>query len=490
MISWMQRHNKYLVWTIWVATITFIGAGFMGWGSYNLSSGASSIAKVGTIEVSQNDLNQAYSSLYARYNEMMDGKMDEAQAQKMGLVQQAFETTLNQARLLNLAKEFEVVISDEVVAQHIATLEAFQENGTFNQKRYNQYLTMRGMKPQIFEENIREEMTYNKTLDMLKVGLFPFEKQVANYIFGLSERIDYKVLTDKDINITVDEKKLKAYWQLHKEMFMIPEHYTLSLLQTPYDKIVVTAPQIEEYYKQNSFNYANAEGKQLTLDEAKEQVIKELQIEGSKKEAQKAYIAFKKGETNATQRVEVVRDDLQFSQEVWKELNGKTSGEILKPKVINEHYTTIRIDAIKPSQIMSFEQAQLQVEQKVKAQEYQNALNNFAEESLKKFDTLDVNRSEYLSLNKPTILPPLSLQESVKLAQQLFTSLEEKGIISLTNTKLVLYKIVDQKNILFDTNETKMIEETFEQIKQQILFKNLLKVLDQHYQVENYKKGS
>ena len=24
MISWMQKHNKYLVWTIWIATIAFI----------------------------------------------------------------------------------------------------------------------------------------------------------------------------------------------------------------------------------------------------------------------------------------------------------------------------------------------------------------------------------------------------------------------------------------------------------------------------------
>ncbi|WP_297524453.1 SurA N-terminal domain-containing protein, partial [Sulfurovum sp.] len=83
MISWMQKHNKYLVWTIWVATIAFIGAGFVGWGSYNFGSKASSIAKVGDIEIKQSQLNMVYSSIYERYNQMMQGKLDEKKAKEL-----------------------------------------------------------------------------------------------------------------------------------------------------------------------------------------------------------------------------------------------------------------------------------------------------------------------------------------------------------------------------------------------------------------------
>ena len=55
MISWMQKNNKYLVWTIWVATFAFIGAGFVGWGSYSFGSKAGNIAKVGEVEIGGND---------------------------------------------------------------------------------------------------------------------------------------------------------------------------------------------------------------------------------------------------------------------------------------------------------------------------------------------------------------------------------------------------------------------------------------------------
>ena len=67
MISWMQKHHKYMVWTIWVAAIGFIGAGSVGWGHLHFGSKASTIAKVGDIEITQQELNQAYSNLYAKY---------------------------------------------------------------------------------------------------------------------------------------------------------------------------------------------------------------------------------------------------------------------------------------------------------------------------------------------------------------------------------------------------------------------------------------
>jgi len=70
MISWMQKHNKYLVVTIWVATIAFIGAGFVGWGTYQYGSKAGTVAEVGSIEISQEKFNFTYQNLYQRYAEI------------------------------------------------------------------------------------------------------------------------------------------------------------------------------------------------------------------------------------------------------------------------------------------------------------------------------------------------------------------------------------------------------------------------------------
>ena len=45
MIAWMQKHNKYLVVTIWIATIAFIGAGFViGLGTIGPGTGIGFVA--------------------------------------------------------------------------------------------------------------------------------------------------------------------------------------------------------------------------------------------------------------------------------------------------------------------------------------------------------------------------------------------------------------------------------------------------------------
>ncbi|MCJ7766283.1 MAG: SurA N-terminal domain-containing protein, partial [Thiovulaceae bacterium] len=59
MITWMQRHRKYLVITIWISTFAFIGAGFVGWGQYSYGDKAGAVAKVGDVSISQRELQQA-----------------------------------------------------------------------------------------------------------------------------------------------------------------------------------------------------------------------------------------------------------------------------------------------------------------------------------------------------------------------------------------------------------------------------------------------
>jgi peptidyl-prolyl cis-trans isomerase D len=132
----MQKHNKYLVWTIWVATIAFIGAGFVGWGSYSFGSKAGNVAKVGTIEIKQSQLNMVYTNLYNQYNEMMQGKLDDKKAKELGLVQQAFSRIEVQAKLLNFAQEAGIVVSDDEVAKKLVSIKVFHQDGHFSKEIY------------------------------------------------------------------------------------------------------------------------------------------------------------------------------------------------------------------------------------------------------------------------------------------------------------------------------------------------------------------
>ena len=90
MLSWMQKHKKYLVVTIWVSTIAFVGAGFVGWGAYDLNSNrATSVAKVGHRNISVQELQQKYveaqqeQAIFIQSKQKQLQSLIEAQCQKI-----------------------------------------------------------------------------------------------------------------------------------------------------------------------------------------------------------------------------------------------------------------------------------------------------------------------------------------------------------------------------------------------------------------------
>ncbi len=488
MISWMQKHNKYLVWTIWVATIAFIGAGFVGWGSYDLGSKAGNVAKVGDIEIKQSKLNMAYSSIYNQYNQMMQGKLDEKTAKEMGLIQQAFATLATQAKLLNFAKETGIIVSDKELADTLEKIPAFQKNGVFNKDIYLAYLKRQRLKAKTFEESLREEITINKTLALLNIDALPLEIESVSAAMNVADKLQYKVLTTNDIDTTIEEEKVKAYWESQKGNYMTPKTYTLSIVWTPSKDTTFTEEELKTFYETNSFNYTDAKGKQLTYEEAKEKASSDLKLKKTKKSAQKSYIAFKKGKLDSSETVTLTIGDKKLTNELWNEIQQKDIGEILKPKVVNDQYATIKIDSIKEPAVMSYEEAKTQVTKDYLVGAKKEALLALAESTLKNINESNATVSDFVTLENVDNLKPLNRQESLQFLQKLFTSNKEKGIISVLD-KVVVYNIVEQKLLSVDENQTDAVKQTVNQMKKRTFESNLIEMLDKKYPTEVYMGG-
>jgi len=488
MISWMQKHNKYLVWTIWIATIAFIGAGFVGWGSYNLGSKAGNVAQVGDIEIKQSRLNTAYSNLYGQYNQMMQGKLDEKKAREMGLIKQAFSTLAVQAKILNFAKDAGIIASDEEVAKRIGEIKGFQKEGIFNREIYDNYLRSQRLKAKDFEETLKEEIIIQKTLALLHTESLPLEEEVIGAAMNVADKIAYKVLTSADVNYTSDDSKVKTFWETQKENYMTKKSYDLSLVWTTSSDTVVSDEEVKEYYNANSFNYTDAAGKQLEFDAAKEKASSDLKLKNTKKSAQKAYIAFKKGELKSSEEITLSLGDLKLSQEIWNELETKSVGDIIKPKIVGSQYVTIKINNVVASKVMTYEEAKdaVTVDYDVKAKK--EALLTLAETTLDTFKESDATVSDFVTLNKRDNLKSLNSQESLQFLQRLFTSNKEKGIISVID-KVVVYNILEQKLLSVDGNDTENVKQTVNDIKKKMFESNLIKMLDSKYPTEVYMEG-
>ncbi len=488
MISWMQKHNRYLVWTIWVATIAFIGAGFVGWGNYKFGSKAGNIAKVGEIEIPQIRFNMTYSNLYNQYNEAYGGNLDEAKAKELGLTQQAFARLETQAKLLNLAKEIGVIVSDEEVAEHLESIPAFQKNGVFNKTIYKGYLQSQRLKANLFEGMLRDELAVSKTLALFEIPPYDFEEEIVGAAINVADKISYKVLTQNDVTLTPKEAEVKAFWEAHKEDFKTPKLYDLSILWTGTDEVNITEDELKNFYETNSFNYTDANGKQLSFEDAKDLAEKDLSLKKSKKTAQKAYIAFKKGEAKSNETITLPEGDRKLSPELWNELQTKAAGDLLKPKIVGNYYATVKINKIVPPRVKRFEEAKAEVTTLYMLQAKKEALATLAEKTLKNFHEVNATQSDYLSFEKNVKLNMLNKQESLQFLQKLFTSNKEKGMISAGN-KIVVYKIGDQKILPLDKEKVEMVKQTTAKIKKRTFESDLIQLLDEKYPTEVYVGG-
>ena len=488
MITWMQRHNRYLVWTIWIATIAFIGAGFVGWGSYKYGSKASAIGKVGSIDIPREKLDFTYRNLYERYNQIYKGKFDEAKAKEMGLLKQAFASLASQAQLLNLAKTYGIVVSDKELADDIASMKGFQEQGVFNKSVYQAYLQNRGLKNSTFEGILRDELTIQKTMNLLESKALPAEDAVVASALSVADKIRYTVLSPDDLNVSISDAEAKKEWEANKGDYLTPDRYQLAIHWTDTQEINVTDKEVQDFYDKNSFNYVGADGKQFPLEKVKPVVVQDLKIKKGKKHALLDYIAVKKGKINAEINTTVPINDPLLSRALWEEIGRSDAGTLLKPKAVGSRYATVKIVQKIAPEPMPFSEAKKRIKQKMRLTKSADMLEKKAQETLTALDSKTLMTSDYLSLGKQTLLPPLSQPESLQFLQKLFTLSGKKGIIRLSN-RVVVYKIIDQKIDNPDANLTQRVQNETNQIKRSVFENALFKKLNTQFPVKAYAKG-
>jgi len=211
MITWMQRHKKWLIITIWISTIAFVGAGFVGWGQYTYGDKAGAVAKVGNIEVTMGDFQKSYSRLYSQYNQMFQGNFDEEKAKTFGLQGQALEQLTQQTLILNLANAYDIIVTDEELLNELKTQEYFFKDGVFNKEIYREALSQNSLNSKEYEADLRKQLIIQKTLKLLPVEASSNEDNIINTLMNIADKIQYKVLTKDEITVEASDDKLKAF---------------------------------------------------------------------------------------------------------------------------------------------------------------------------------------------------------------------------------------------------------------------------------------
>jgi len=488
MITWMQRHKKWLIITIWISTIAFIGAGFVGWGQYSYGNKAGAIAKVGDIEITQGELQKAYSNLYMQYNRMLQGNFDEEKAKQFGLQKQAFEQLKQQALILNLAKSYDLIVTDIELFKFIKQQKAFYKNGVFDKETYKSVLAQNRLTPKEYESALRKELLVQKTLKLLPVKASENETKIMTTLTSIADKINYKVLSPKDVKVTVDEADLKAFWESIKNNFMTEAAYKIIVIkQAPVTKEYTDA-EIEKYYQENKMHFRDAEGKIMPLADAKDAVVAEMNDNATKKAAKYTYLKLKKG----TLPKDVKKESLTISAS-----NNKLGAEALKkvqtlsmtkpyskPIKIDGVYYVIELVKLIPARVMTFEEARAKVLPLYIQEQSKKKLLELANKEVKNFSG---KTTDFITAASVDAFSDLSPAESAEFLQKLFLAKTKQAYITLASGKIVLYNILEQK--LLTNKNTKEGQVVMNKVKSSLFSSGLMKQLQSKFKTEIYVQG-
>ncbi len=488
MITWMQKHHRWLVITIWISTIAFIGAGFFGWGQYNYSSKSGTIANVGSIKITYKQFNQSYNQMFAQYKQVFHGHFDKAQAKAIGLKREVLAKLIDQALVLNLAKNYHITVSNLELYNQLTKEKVFYKNGSFNDATYKALLANNNLTPHTYENGLKRQILIQKVLKLFPNATTPLERETLGAIFNLQNRIKYEILSFKDIKISISQKGLKKFYNQNKQYLLTQPAYSIDYIkQVPLHKLY-TKSQILRYYDIHKMDFKDSDGKIKSLKDANSQIIQALNQKATKIAALKAFIAFKKHRLDKA--IQISHATINSSHNIFnkkildlvKTLN--QAQLYLKPKLINNHFVIIKLNKKIPAKPMLFTQARPIILKQYVLHLKNKALLKLAQASYE--NIINATITPYINIKDISKIKDLSKQNASKFLSQLFQSSHKHGYIVLQNNKIVLYNILEQR--LLNKKQINIASDIYD-LKQQLLNPNIIRILSKHFKTKIYLKG-
>jgi peptidyl-prolyl cis-trans isomerase D len=265
MLDAIRKHTTGWMAKVILALITVPFALF-GIDSYLNQAGSNvAVAKVNGDKISVQEYSNAIENVRNRMQ--AEGKVDTALLDSPQLKQSVLDGLITR-RLVNAEiHNANFKISDEQLSQHILGMPEFQENGKFSEEIYQKTLAQNKMTASKFENDRRSELLTQQARDGL-AALVSIPKGVAEQTLQFAhqqrEVSAAEIKTAQFISqVKVTPEQVKAYYDLHKDKFVVPEQVKLEFAMLSAASYVaqmkVSDAEVKEFYDANSAKFQSDE---------------------------------------------------------------------------------------------------------------------------------------------------------------------------------------------------------------------------------------
>ncbi len=265
MLDAIRKHTTGWLAKLILALITVPFALF-GIDSYLNQAGRDvAVAKVNGDKISIQEYSNAIENVRNRMQ--ADGKVDAALLDSPQLKQSVLDGLITR-RLVNAEiRKANFKISDEQLSQHILGMPEFQENGKFSEDIYQKTLAQNKLTATKFENDRRSELLTQQARDGLAALVFVSKdvaEQTLQYAYQQREVSAAEIKTAQFTSqVKVTPEQVKAYYELHKDKFVVPEQVKLEFAMLSAASFVaqmkVDDKEIKDFYDANSAKFQGDE---------------------------------------------------------------------------------------------------------------------------------------------------------------------------------------------------------------------------------------
>ncbi len=272
MLNTLRSKQKAILWV----TVVIVGSAFVFFGVGGGGAPGSqqkNVAEVNGEKISYEDFSYSYNQLYKKQIEMYEkymGYVNSKMRENLGnrIKSQVLNELINKELLIQKAAEIGLYVSVDEIKNVIQQNPYFQENGTFNEKKWNEWINKVPENSLAkYEKNIREQIMVNKMVSNLRNRVSVSDKEIKDYYLNKNKKISFDYATSEIdeyySKVEATESNLKEYYKVKKEKYRVPQKVDISyVVVNPYQLLRnydVSDKEAQAYYDSNKKKYQKEE---------------------------------------------------------------------------------------------------------------------------------------------------------------------------------------------------------------------------------------
>jgi peptidyl-prolyl cis-trans isomerase D len=384
-----QAQSPLIQGIVLVIVIVFV---FWGVGTH-LNGRRNAVATVNDVEIPYQDYIRSYEQAVEGLRQQFGGQLPTGFVEQLGIKNQVLYRLIQTELLRQGGEQAGIQVSDLPVQKKVSQMKAFEENGKFNLQRYKEILAQNRLTPASFEKSLQADLLTERIRKLIGNFAFVPANAAQRWLAYENEEIKLAYVTlepsafqDK---VQTDEKDLAAWFAKNKPNYLSEPKIRLKYLlfnQSDEEKDVqITEAELKAKYEENKEQYEQPEQRHARhilfrvpegASEA-ERVAKQKEAEkvlalAQAKNADFAALAkqYSEDTTNKEQggdlgffaagRMVPAFDKTVFSMQ---------PGEVKGPVETQFGFHLIKLEAIRPQSVRSFDEVKDSIAKELRRQE-------------------------------------------------------------------------------------------------------------------------